>query len=92
MRQLLTPATVTLSEHLTPATVSWGPSGQPRRAHRQHPAQPRSVARVLDRWRYDGRWWEGEISRDYYLVELVDGVRLELFQEGGSWWLSKMSD
>ncbi len=48
--------------------------------------------RVIDQWRYDGRWWEDEVGRDYYLVELADGVRLELFMEGGAWWLSKMSD
>lgn len=107
MRQLLTPATVTLntstsstaafntsipSERPTPATVSWDSHSRPGHPSRSRSPGPRSVARVLDQWRYDGHWWEGEISREYYLVELVDGVRLELFQEGDAWWLAKTSD
>lgn len=48
--------------------------------------------RIVDQWRYDGHWWDGEINRDYYLVEIEGGVRAELFREGDAWWLAKMSD
>lgn len=100
MRNLLIPATVTLrtaspNTPPTPATVSWEHSGRPERRgrHGRPPSsQPRSVARVIDEWRYDGHWWELEVSRDYFLVELLGGVRLELYREGGDWWLAKMSD
>src|SRR5690606_17831212 len=54
---------------------------RPRPAPRQQ--RPRRVVHVIDRWRYDGRWWEPhELHRDYYLLELEAGVRLELFREG----------
>lgn len=94
MRQLLTPAAVTLTPQQTPATVSWDPlaQGQSRRQRRRSQLLPRSVVRIVDQWRYDGHWWDGEINRDYYLVEIEGGVRAELFREGDAWWLAKMSD
>lgn len=52
----------------------------------------RTVLRVLDRWRYDGRWWELEIHREYYLLELQGGSTLELFREGDTWWAARVSD
>lgn len=89
-----TAALSTSTPYTRPAlsTVSWDEPGQPGRSGHARSLRPRSVVRVLDQWRYAGRWWEDEVSRDYYLVELADGVRLELFQEGDAWWLSKMSD
>ncbi|HKI58433.1 MAG TPA: hypothetical protein VKA00_04320 [Trueperaceae bacterium] len=47
---------------------------------------------MLDRWRYDGRWWEREIHRDYVLLELEDGAVAELFREEGAWWVARVSD
>jgi hypothetical protein len=50
------------------------------------------VARVLDRWRYDGRWWEREVHRDYLLLELRGGGAVELFREGDAWWVARAND
>ena len=47
---------------------------------------------MLDQWRYDGRWWEREIHRDYYLLELRGGGAVELFREGDAWWAARASD
>ena len=52
----------------------------------------RPVARVLDRWRYDGRWWEREVHRDYLLLELRGGGAVELFREGDAWWVARAND
>lgn len=55
--------------------------------------QPRRVVHVIDRWRYDGRWWEAhELHRDYYFLELDGGARLELFREGEDWWAARLTD
>lgn len=67
-------------------------------ARRPSPGAParscaRRVSSVIDTWRYDGRWWEErELKRDYYLLELVDGAQLELFEEEGEWWVVRVSD
>jgi len=41
----------------------------------------RRVARVLDRWRTGGRWWQGEAPRDYFLLELTGGMVVEVYRE-----------
>lgn len=74
--------------------VSWSshPAKQPpelsdRRARRAW------VVHVIDQWRYDGRWWEGdELHRDYFFLELDGGAKLELFREGDDWWAARLSD
>ncbi len=67
------------------------PAGRP--AARGQAARPRRVLAVIDRWRYDGRWWDGhELHRDYFFVELEGGVRVELFVEEGDWWVARVSD
>lgn len=63
------------------------------RASTRRPSPSRRVLTVVDRWRYDGRWWEErELHRDYYLLELDGGTHLELFREGGAWWAARASD
>ncbi len=47
---------------------------------------------MLDRWRYDGGWWERERHRDYYLLELQGGTVVELFREEDDWWAARASD
>lgn len=90
MRLLMLPARVTLRGQ-EPATVSWpAPSADPPSTT---PAPPsRAVLQVLDRWRYDGRWWEHETRRDYYLLELQGGSTVEVFKEGEAWWVARTSD
>ena len=73
-------------------------AARPTSAHTRPPsrgqvARPRRVLAVIDRWRYDGRWWDGqEVHRDYFFVELEGGVRVELFNEAGDWWVARVSD
>ena len=92
MRLLMTPAVVTYAQGGAPATVAWR---QPESHGRVSGAggRPRRVLCVLDRWRYDGRWWETEeLHRDYFFVELEGGVRAELFKQGRDWWVARVSD
>lgn len=92
MRQLLTPATVTLANRL-PTAVGWSSRQtrpRPERGRRQPLLQ---VVYIIDQWRYDGRWWEGnELRRDYFFLELDGGTKLELFREGEDWWVARLSD
>ncbi len=98
MRLLMVEAQVHLAPYgqvpvPVPVTVSWAPRpDQPR--PKGLPLSPvRKVISVVDQWRYDGRWWEApELHRDYYLLELDNDSRLELFREGGSWWAARVSD
>ena len=52
----------------------------------------RKVVRVLDSWRYGGRWWRLEGRRDYYLLELEGGAVVEVFCCGDRWVLSRTAD
>lgn len=71
-------------------TVGLTPAGDPGRltwAGRSYPVQG-----VLDRWRFGGRWWLGELPRDCYLVQAGELVA-ELHREaGGRWWLARIQD
>jgi hypothetical protein len=44
---------------------------------------------VIDDWDYLGRWWATEVRRHYQLLETEDGRWLELYREGGGWWVSR---
>lgn len=50
------------------------------------------VNRLLDAWRYGGRWWLGEAPRDHYLLELEDGRVAEITREGDEWFLIGTAD
>ncbi len=44
---------------------------------------------VEDRWRIDDEWWRHEtVSRMYYSVRLVSGLKLVIFKDliGGEWY------
>lgn len=56
------------------------------------PRKPVSVRRILDAWRYNSRWWQGEAPRDYYLLELETGHVIEVFRSAEQWTLSRISD
>jgi hypothetical protein len=56
------------------------------------PTHTARVARVLDDWDYVGRWWADEVRRRYRLLEADEGQVLEVFDEGGAWWVSRTSD
>ena len=62
----------------------------PQKLHYQQREQ--RVVRILDTWRYGGRWWRFEGRRDYYLLELEGGVVAEVFRDGERWILSRTAD
>jgi len=66
------------------------PSGHPSKL--DGPRNPVAVRRILDAWRYGGRWWQGEAPRDYYLLELETGHVFEVFCSEGRWTLSRVAD
>ena len=70
--------------------VAVDPNGHPSRL--EGPRTPVNVRRVLDCWRYGGRWWAGEGPRDYYLLELETGHVFEVYRAGESWTLSRIAD
>lgn len=55
-----------------------------------------AVTRVLDSWRYVGKWWLGlRQTRRYYRVEarLADQSRIfELYQQDDVWFLLAVQD
>jgi hypothetical protein len=65
-----------------PSDVRWPP---------ERPTHHVRVARVLDDWDYVGRWWDVEVRRRYLLLEGADGHLVEVFEEGGAWWVSRAS-
>lgn len=52
----------------------------------------RSVLRVHDAWRVGNRWWRGETPSRHYLLELDDGVTLEVYEQAGAWHLERVAD
>lgn len=75
---------------MTPVNLTLGANGHPSRL--EGTRKPVAVRRVLDSWRYGGRWWQGEAPRDYYLLELETGHVIEVFRSGERWTLSRISD
>jgi len=73
-----------------PLNVTTDTQGNPSRL--EGPRRPVAVRRVLDAWRYGGRWWIGESPRDYYLLELETGHVFEVFCSEGRWTLSRVAD
>lgn len=70
--------------------VAVDPNGHPSRL--EGPRKPVAVRRVLDCWRYGGRWWVNEGPRDYYLVELETGHVFEVYCCAERWTLSRIAD
>lgn len=52
----------------------------------------RTVVRVHDAWRVGNRWWRGEAPSRHYLLELDDGVTLEVYEQAGGWHLERVAD
>lgn len=52
----------------------------------------RTVLRVHDAWRVGNRWWRGEAPSRHYLLELDDGLTLEVYEQAGAWRLERMLD
>jgi hypothetical protein len=57
-------------------------NGQPQAVWRRGWSEPRTVARVQDRWRIDDEWWrEHAISRVYHALILDDGALLTVYHD-----------
>ena len=52
----------------------------------------RDVVRVHDAWRVGNRWWRGETPSRHYLLELDDGLTLEVYEQAGAWRLERVLD
>lgn len=52
----------------------------------------RDVTHVHDAWRVGNRWWRGEPPSRHYLLELSDGVTLEVYEQDGTWRLERVMD
>ncbi len=49
------------------------------------------VQRVLASWEEKGKWWINRRRREYFKVELEDGI-YEMCHHSGQWKLTKLSD
>ena len=90
MRHVFEPVKVETDQRGTPARVFWG-----RRTF--------VVSRVVDRWRYVGKWWlipNGQ-RRTYYRLEarpthgggrLSEARVIEVFKQDDGWVLSYLCD
>lgn len=60
--------------------------GEPSSVHRGH--YRRKVGRILNSWRIDDEWWREPLSRQYFQVELQDGVVMTIFRDliSGIWY------
>jgi hypothetical protein len=74
----------------TPLEVLTDENGNPSRLKTQ--GREKAVRRTLDFWRYNGRWWQREAPRDYFLLELSDGRVIEIYRAAGQWLLSRVAD
>jgi hypothetical protein len=52
----------------------------------------RDVVRVHDAWRVGNRWWRGEAPSRHYLLELDNGLTLEVYEQAGAWRLERVLD
>lgn len=50
-----------------------------------------AVEDIVDRWRETGRWWAGEDSRDFFLVETRRGVFVVSRSQAG-WQVEEVVD
>jgi hypothetical protein len=48
----------------------------------------RRVAAIVNVWRVDEEWWREEISRQYFRIELHDGLVVTVFHDliAGRWY------
>lgn len=49
----------------------------------------RAITRILTTWQYRSRWWQHEVMRYYYMLELQGGAIVDVFCENGRWFATK---
>lgn len=66
----------------------------PRPAAFQWRGRTYRIARIIDRWRYVGRWWVGEGEWRFIKVETTDGGLFELYFDvaADEWRLYRIYD
>jgi len=90
MRSVFDSITVETDKKGTPACLNWN-------------GRKFKVSRVLDRWRYVGKWWlfSGGQTRIYFRLEarpvlerqtLAPARTVEVFRQDGQWTLSYFCD
>lgn len=47
------------------------------------------VDEIIDHWRESGRWWEGEVLCEFFLVHTIRGMFLLCFNPQKSEWYAK---
>ncbi len=52
------------------------------------------VSKVFRRWRVSDRWWEKEVSREYFTIETSGGLICDIYRDmaTGGWFLSRIYD
>ncbi|MFS8523767.1 MAG: DUF6504 family protein [Limnochordales bacterium] len=97
MRLIDVPVRVIFAENGRPRPT---PLASPRTAFRRQPAafewrgRTYRIARIVDRWRYVGRWWLGEGEWRFMKVETTDGGLFELYFDTAAdeWRLYRIYD
>jgi hypothetical protein len=79
-----------MRQRMIPVNVMTDTNGNPSKL--KGPRKPVHVRRIIDAWRYGGRWWLSEPPRDYYLLELDSGHVVEVFRADERWVLSRVAD
>lgn len=49
----------------------------------------RRITHILTSWRYRGRWWRNEVTRDYFMVECSGGLIVDIYREAEHWFATK---
>lgn len=49
------------------------------------------IRQIVDTWTWCGQWWIGGAQRTYFLLDCEEGM-LEVFTDGQTWTLSRVSD
>lgn len=49
----------------------------------------RRIVRILTSWRYRGRWWLGDTTREYFMVECEGGAVFDIYREAEHWFATK---
>ena len=68
--------------------VNGAPASLVRKDRRQ------KVIAIYQRWRLAGRWWDGQVERDYFMVRTNTIPVCDIFRDAmtGHWHLSKIYD
>ncbi|MFO7264845.1 MAG: DUF6504 family protein [Limnochordales bacterium] len=77
-----------------PVRVTLNGSNEPQPTAFQWRGRTHRIARIVDHWRYVGRWWLGEGEWRFVKVETTDGGVFELYfdAKAAEWRLYRVYD